>query len=111
MVGVGIETNNDYFIGETMYGGENIHYLMAGYTYKNANLNFIMFNPFVDNYRQVSENHSQYASYRRMMYINDTSHFMILRFSWNFSFGRSFNAAQKRLSNADNDAGVMSTGK
>jgi len=111
MAGVGIETNRDYFMGETMFGGENIHYVMVGYTYKQANLIFNVFNPFVDNYRVESANHSQYASYRRMMYINDTSRFVALRFSWNFSFGRTFNAAQKRLNNTDEDAGVMSSGK
>ena len=111
MVGVGIETNRDFFIGETMNGGENIHFVMAGYTYKNANLTLMMLNPFVDNYRVISENRSQYASYERKMYINDSSRFMALRFTWNFSFGRTFNAAQKLLNNVDEDSGVMQTGK
>lgn len=111
MIAVGIETNRDFFMGETMSGGENIHFVLAGYTYKNATLQFMVFNPFVDNYRQVNENRSQYASYRRMMYINDTSRFMFIRFHWNFSFGRSFDATQKRIHNADEDSGIMSTGK
>jgi hypothetical protein len=111
MLGIGVETNRDGFIGETMNGGENLHFITAGYTYKKANLSFIMFNPFVDNYRVKSENRSQYASYNRTMYIKDTSRFWTLRFTWNFSFGRTFNAAQKRLSNTDEDSGVMQTGK
>jgi hypothetical protein len=110
-LGIGIDSNQDFFIGETMQGGENLHYIVAGYKYRNANLQFIMFNPFVDNYREVTENRSQYASYRRSMYINDTSHFMILRFSWNFSFGRTFKSAEKRISNTDDDSGVKGTGK
>jgi len=34
-----------------------------------------------------------------------------IRLSWNFSFGHTFNDGQKRLNNADDDSGVMSTGK
>jgi hypothetical protein len=111
MIGVGIETNRDFFIGETMNGGENIHFVMAGYTYKKANLTLMMLNPFIDNYRVINENRSAYASYQRKMYINDTSRFLMARFTWNFSFGRTFNAAQRRLNNVDEDSGVMSTGK
>ncbi|KAA6314224.1 TonB-dependent receptor SusC, partial [termite gut metagenome] len=70
-----------------------------------------MFNPFVDNYKQESENRSQYASYKKSNYINESSHMLLVRFAWNFSFGRTFKADQKRLNNSDDDSGVMSTGK
>jgi hypothetical protein len=43
--------------------------------------------------------------------MNETTRMVTLRFTYNFSFGRTFNTAQKRLNNADNDSGVMSTGK
>jgi hypothetical protein len=108
---IGIETSQNSFLGETMNGGENIHYLMLGYKYKSASLTLMMLNPFVDNYKQETENWSQYASFRRAMYINDTSRFVALRFTWNFSFGQKFNAAQRKLNNADEESGVMSSGK
>jgi hypothetical protein len=108
---IGLETSQDSFLGETMNGGENIHFVMLGYKYKSASLTLMMLNPFVDNYKQETENWSQYASFRRAMYINDTSRFVALRFTWNFSFGQKFNAAQRKLNNADEESGVMSSGK
>ncbi|GHV52522.1 hypothetical protein FACS1894181_15670 [Bacteroidia bacterium] len=107
----GLETNYNRFYGETMDGGENIHYVMLGYKLKDLSLSAGMFNPFSDNYKQQSENRSEHASYKRSNYINETSRLITLRLTWNFSFGRKFNDIQKRLNNADNDSGVMSTGK
>jgi hypothetical protein len=106
-----LETNWNWFYGETMSGGENMHILMLGYKHKNLSLTAGMFNPFVDNYKQDSENWSQYASYKKSNYVNESSRMLILRLSYNFSFGRSFKSGQKRLNNADDDSGVMSTGK
>ncbi|MDR1331132.1 MAG: carboxypeptidase-like regulatory domain-containing protein [Tannerella sp.] len=107
----GMETSWDRFHGETLYGGENIHYVMAGYKHGTLSVTAGMFNPFADNYRQQTENRSQYASYRRVNYINESSRMLLVRLSYNFSFGRKFDSAQKRLNNADDDSGVMSVGK
>lgn len=109
--GFGLETNWNWFYGETMSGGENIHYLMAGYKHKNLSLTAGMFNPFADNYKVQSENRSQYASYKKSSYIKESSRMFLLRLTYNFSFGRTFKSEQKRLNNADDDSGVMSTGK
>ena len=106
-----LQTNWNWFYGETMNGGENVHILMVGYKHKSLSLTAGMLNPFVDNYKVDSENRSQYASYKKSMYINESSRMFILQLSYNFSFGRSFKAGQKRLNNADEDSGVMSTGK
>jgi hypothetical protein len=35
----------------------------------------------------------------------------LMSLTYNFSFGRKFNANRKRLDNSDDDSGVMSTGK
>ncbi|MDR2498796.1 MAG: carboxypeptidase-like regulatory domain-containing protein [Tannerellaceae bacterium] len=107
----GLETNWDRFMGETMSGGENIHFMMIQYKHKDLALAMGMFNPFVDNYRQRSENRSQYASYIRSNYINESSRLLTLRLNWNFAFGRKVDTASKRTSNTDEDSGVMSTGK
>ena len=107
----GLESNWNWFYGETMSGGENIHYLMFGYKHKNLSLTAGMFNPFADNYKVDTENRSRYASYKKSMYINESSRMFLLKLAYNFSFGRTFKAGQKRLNNADDDSGVMSTGK
>jgi len=94
-----------------MSGGENISYAMLGYSYKDLSLGVGMFNPFTDNYKQETENWSQYASFKKTNYIQESSRMLLLRLSWNFSFGRSYNTAQKRLNNADDESGVMNAGK
>ncbi|MDR1556433.1 MAG: carboxypeptidase regulatory-like domain-containing protein [Tannerellaceae bacterium] len=111
MASLGLETAWNWFYGETMEGGENIHYAMLGYKYKELSFMLGMFNPFADNYKQETENRSQYASYKKTNYINESSRMLLLRFSYNFSFGRTYKAGERRLNNADEDAGVMSTGK
>jgi len=107
----GLQSHWNWFYGETMSGGENIHYLMLGYKHKNLSFMAGLFNPFADNYKVDIENRSQYASYKKSMYINESSRMSVLNFTYNFSFGRSFKAGQKRINNVDEDSGVMSTGK
>ncbi|MDL2265126.1 carboxypeptidase-like regulatory domain-containing protein [Parabacteroides sp. OttesenSCG-928-G21] len=107
----GIQTNWNWFYGETMSGGENIHYILLKYNHKNLSLGAGMMMPFMDNYKQETENWSQYASYKKSNYIKESSRMMVLQLTYNFSFGRAFNVGQKRVSNSDEDSGVMSTGK
>lgn len=111
MVGLGLQTNWNWFYGETMSGGENIHYMMVQYTHKNLALTVGAFNPFVDNYKTEKENWSKHASYEKTNYINETSRMFMFKLSYSFSFGRKYKSAQKRLDNADSESGVMSTSK
>jgi hypothetical protein len=99
------------FSGETMQGGERIHLLLVGYKYKDMNFGVGAINPFANDYRQDSENMSAFASYKRSLYSNDISKMYFFTFSYNFSFGRKFDSGQKRLSNSDDDSGVMKAGK
>jgi hypothetical protein len=111
ILGAGLVTNWNWFYGETMDGGENMHYVMLSYKHKNISATLGMYMPFTDNYKVETENRSQYASYHRSNYIQETSRMLFISLSWNFSFGRTFNAGEKRLNNTDEDSGVMSTGK
>lgn len=111
MLAFGLETNWNWFYGETMSGGENIHYLMLRYTHNNLAFTVGAFNPFVNNFKQETENWSQYTSYKRAMHLEESSRMLLFQFSYNFSFGRSFKGGQKRVNNSDDDSGVMSTGK
>ena len=107
----GLNTNYNRFYGETLNGGENLHYVMFGYKHKTLSIGAGVLNPFVDNYKVQNENWSKHASYKKAMYIKESSRMLVLQLTYNFSFGRAFTGGQKRLNNADNDAGVMSTGK
>lgn len=106
-----VMTNWNWFKGETMSGGENIQGAQLGYRIKDVMIGLRVINPFTDNYKQETENWNKYASFRRSNYIKESSRLFIATVSYNFSFGRKFNATQKKVNNADNDSGVMSTGK
>lgn len=84
---------------------------MLRYTHNNLAFTVGAFNPFVNNFKQETENWSQYASYKRAMHLEESSRMLLFQFSYNFSFGRSFKGGQKRVNNSDDDSGVMSTGK
>ena len=106
-----LDTNWNWFWGETLEGGENIQILMAKYNFKNLSLGIGAFNPFSDNWKVQSENWNQYASSKKTSYIKESSRLFVVSVSYNFSFGRTYKVGQKRLNNSDSDSGVMSTGK
>lgn len=101
---------NDFF-GETLIGGENMHQLMLAYNYKNIQIGLVVINPFVDNYKRENENWNQYASSIRSNYINESSRAFLLKFAWNFNFGRKYESVRKKVYNGDYNSGVMSVGK
>jgi hypothetical protein len=100
-----------YLYGETVTAGEVLHMLSLGYRHGELYFGLAAFNPFANDYRQDFENKSALASYKRSRYINDFPRMMLFQFSWNINFGRAFQSGQKRLNNADEDAGVMKAGK
>ncbi|MDF9830049.1 outer membrane beta-barrel protein [Parabacteroides sp. PF5-6] len=111
MLAMALETNWNWFYGETLSGGENIHYIMLQYSHKHLAVGVGAFNPFINNYKVEAENRSQYASYRRTNYIGESSRMFALKLTYNFSFGRKFNPGQKKVDNQDTESGVMNTGK
>lgn len=107
----GIQSRWNDFFGETLVGGENMHHLMLAYNYKNIQVGLIVINPFMDNYKTENENWNQYASSIRSNYINESSRVFLLKFAWNFNFGRKYDTVRKKISNSDSNSGVMSVGK
>lgn len=106
-----MNTNWNWFWGETMGGGENIQALMLNYRVKDLTIGFGAFNPFTDDYKQQTENWNQYASFKKSMHIKESSRLFLVNLSYNFSFGRKYKSGDKRINNSDNDSGVKSTGK
>ena len=106
-----INTNWNNFWGETLSGGENIQMLAVYYKHKNLRVGVGAFNPLTGNYKVQSENWNKFASYKTNNYIKESSRMFLVNFSYNFSFGRSFKTAQRKVNNSDNDSGVMGTGK
>lgn len=106
-----LSSNVNSFWGETMSGGENFQYAMLSYRVKQVTLGLFAINPFMDNWKQETENWNRFASYHRTSHIKESSNVVGLSLSYNFSFGRSFKSAQKRVNNSDSDSGVSNAGK
>lgn len=106
-----INTNWNNFWGETLSGGENIQILGVYYKHKDLRVGLGAFNPFTNDYKVQSENWNKFASYKTSNYIKESSRLFTVSVSYNFSFGRTFKTAQRKVNNSDNDSGVMSTGK
>ncbi|MDL2222033.1 TonB-dependent receptor family protein [Parabacteroides sp. OttesenSCG-928-N08] len=111
MLGIGLETNWNWFYGETLTGGENIHYLMLQYSHKPITIAVGAFNPFLDNHKIVEENRSRYASFHKENHIGESSRLFMAKLTYNFSFGRTFKAKEKRMENKDEETGVMRSGR
>ncbi|MGM9759236.1 MAG: carboxypeptidase-like regulatory domain-containing protein [Parabacteroides sp.] len=106
-----ISSNVNSFWGETMSGGENFQYAQLSYRVKQVTLGLFTINPFMNNWKQETENWNRFASYHRTSHIKESSNVIGLSLSYNFSFGRSFKSAQKRVNNSDSDSGVRNAGK
>ena len=106
-----INTNWNNFWGETLSGGENIQILGMYYKHKDLRLGLGAFNPFTNDYKVQSENWNKFASNKSKNYIKESSRLFTVSVSYNFSFGRTFKTAQRKVNNSDNDSGVMSSGK
>ena len=106
-----IQSRWNNFFGETLTGGENMHRLMVTYRYKNIQAGLMVMNPFVDDYKRVNENWNQYTSNTRSNFVNESSRAFILKFAWNFNFGRKYGSVRKKVYNEDSNSGVMSVGK
>lgn len=71
----------------------------------------MVLNPFANNWKVGSENRNASAPSKNWIYIKESSQLYALKISYNFSFGRKYESAQKRLNNEDKDSGVMSSKK
>lgn len=106
-----IQNHRNRFFGETLSYGENYHILGVDYRYKQLSVGVLSFNPFTDSYKRGDENFSALAPSRNWWYFKESSRLFAVRLSWNFSFGRKFQSAEKRLHNEDNNAGTLKSGK
>jgi hypothetical protein len=69
------------------------------------------FNMIDTDYKIGSKNVSPLASSNNWKYIKEGSRMVAFTVSWNFSFGRKYESAEKRLHNEDNNAGTLKSGK
>ena len=73
----------------------------------NLQLGVAMMFPFTNNFRQGYERLSKDAPVTSWEYIKESGQLLTIRFAYNFSFGRKHKAGNKKLNNADTDAGII----
>jgi hypothetical protein len=98
---------NDRFSGETMQGGENSHLFMLTYNAGRFTVGAGVMLPFSGKYERYTENRNIYTPAEMHAYANDFSRMLLLKFAWNFDFGRKDGSVNKRLNNTDTDTGIM----
>lgn len=106
-----IQNHRNNFYGETLSYGENYHILGINYRYKQLSAGIIGLNLFSDNYKIGSENFSSSAPSKNWMYIKESSRIIAVSLSWNFSFGHTYESAERLLHNEDRNAGTLKSGK
>ncbi len=106
-----MQSHHNNLWGETLVYGENFHFLGVSYRHKDLNFGLTALNPFVNNWKQGSENRSAYTPSKNWEYIKETSRLFALTLSYNLSFGRKYESGSKRLDNQDTDSGILSGSK
>ncbi len=105
--------NNNYKMlwGEDVSASENIHLISAAYNYKNVQFSVTIIDPFMSDYSIPSENLNQYAGYKRKMTTRGIQQLVIVGFSYNLSWGRKHQSAQKKINNELNNESIKAAGK
>ena len=67
--------------------------------------------PFTNNYKTGRERVSSVAPYTSWNYVREMGQLAVIRFSYNFEFGKSYRSAQKRINNSDNESGILDAQK
>lgn len=94
--------------GETITKGEAIHSIALGYNKEKWAIQVMTMNPFTNDYHQSVENVSKLAPNKQVAYSKDFTRMVMLNVSFNLSFGKQKQTANKRMENSDTDAGILS---
>lgn len=93
--------------GETLTKGEANHSISVGYNKDKWALNLIMVLPFSKQYSNETDNLSRLAPNRQLAFSKSFRRILLLNFTFNLNYGKGKSSINKRISNSDNDAGIM----
>lgn len=99
--------NRNTLLGETIYKGENQTAILGVWTHKRLQIGLGMLFPFTNNYKTGRERVSSVAPYTSWNYVKETGRLAVIRLNYNFEFGKSYRASQKRISNSDDESGML----
>lgn len=94
--------------GETLSRGEALHSIAIGYNHDKFSIQGMIMNPFTKRYEQSVDNLSELAPNKQLAYSTQLSQIVMLNLSFNLDFGKQNRSGGKRISNSDNDSGILS---
>ena len=103
--------NRNTLMGETIYKGENQTAILAVWTHMRLQVGLGMLFPFTNNYKTGRERVSSVAPYTSWNYVREMGQLAVIRFNYNFEFGKSYRSTHKRINNSDNESGILDTQK
>ena len=103
----GVQTRYNELWGETLTKGEANHVISVGYNKDKWALNLIMASPFSKQYSNETDNLSRLAPNRQLAFSKNLRRILLLNFTFNLNYGKGKSSINKRISNSDNDSGIM----
>lgn len=102
-----VQTRYNELWGETLTKGEANHAISVGYNKEKWTLNLIMALPFSKQYSNETDNLSRLAPNRQLAFSKSLRRILLLNFTFNLNYGKGKSSINKRISNSDNDSGIM----
>ena len=103
--------NKHTLFGETITKGETVTAILVNSPLKCFQLGVCMLFPFTNNYKTGKERVSMVAPYSSWTYSKETGQMAIIKLSYNFEFGKKYNAAKRRTNNSDRESGILNVDK
>jgi hypothetical protein len=93
--------------GESLKKGTDMTALMLNYRFKNMQAGIGMTYPFASKFKEGNQRLNQTAPMESWKYVKETTQMFVLRFSYNFEFGRKHKSGNKELNNIDTESGIL----
>jgi len=94
--------------GEQLIKSNQMYTIMTGYRTSGWGLMLGMLNPFTRTYRSENENWSTLNPVVSKIHTTNMNQVLFAKLSLNMNFGKQQKGGNKRISNSDNDSGIMS---
>lgn len=95
--------------GETLKKGTDMTALMLNYRFKNMQAGVGMTYPFASKFKEGNRRLNPDAPMESWKFIGETTQMVVLRFSYNFVFGRKHKGGDKEINHSDTETGVLKT--
>ena len=102
-----METSQHSLWGETLDKEEASHNIALGYNKDKWAVQLVVTNPFTTLYATEVENLSRIAPANKLAYSRNLRRIFMVNVSFNLDFGKAKDAGNKRITNTDENTGVL----